>query len=409
MNPEKKIMTILRLLFPLPLVWVVLSPGALAIATGQTRVYVTDFRSETLSDRKSLLRSFTEQFERALIASGAYIVLDRRKVDSILRESHNEVTLGSLQDLPSTTRSRIKQLENADGVIFGEVVDDSESGEVVITATLETFDSVKRWKHAIAMKKGLVQDYSERQQAMYKLVSESEQDSPRAIVPTGDSQRSQIAGATRQTTANSSMLSDPDPNVRLSYMEEVVKSGKARNIQSALRVAFGSADQSLRSLGVRTYIASQRELNFDLQLQPEIQSQFDDAQGDPQKLMQLTAKFPYIEFLLKHGFRLHVAFGSYEISDSRGVVSDSSLGTSSGGTFTISGDRVTGNVRANVLRPGAARTIFYSDANNTTVDCGFDFRPTGAPPEEPSWKGTLSCQNWGNVTIPRIALSAPIF
>jgi hypothetical protein len=176
-----------------------------------------------------------------------------------------------------------------------------------------------------------------------------------------------------------------------------------------LQTAFKSNDPSLRSIGVRAYIASLRELTLNLQLQPDIQRQFDEAQADSEAATKLIKKYPYIDFLEKHGFRLHLAFGEYDMATTRGIISESSLGNSSKGTFAIARDRLTGMVRATVLRLGKAPTVFASEINYTTVECGFDVRPAYDPTEDPTWKGSLSCQNWGNVTIPRIALSSPIF
>ena len=178
-------------------------------------MYVADFRSETLKDRSALLSSFTEQFEGALMASGSYIVLDRRKVDSLLRESKNEMNL-SLQSLPAAARERIRQLENAQGVVFGQVIDDVDSGEVIITATLEKFDSVKQWQHTVVMKRGLVQDYTQRQQAMNRLVSDKppRSASPAQVPASVDNAKpSQSAGANSQQIANSGTIGSVTYNV----------------------------------------------------------------------------------------------------------------------------------------------------------------------------------------------------
>jgi hypothetical protein len=57
------------------------------------------------------------------------------------------------------------------------------------------------------------------------------------------------------------MLSDPDPNARLSYMEGIVASGDQTKVQAALRIAFHSDDPNMHSLGVRAYIAHFKELD----------------------------------------------------------------------------------------------------------------------------------------------------
>ena len=146
--------------------------SAASLSAKPSRVYVADFTSTTLHD-DNLLLSFTDQFETALIDSHVYTVLNRDHLAKLLRESKSEASLTSLQDISSQVRSRIQHLEAADAVIFGQVTDDLDSGELIITVTLETFDSVKQWKHSKTMKRGLIRDYTERQNVLNKLVEES--------------------------------------------------------------------------------------------------------------------------------------------------------------------------------------------------------------------------------------------
>lgn len=102
-----------------------------------------------------------------------FTILNRRNLRSILAESRNEELVRSLEDLPTETRRRIQRFERAEGVIFGELFDDRESGDVIVSVTLETFDAVKRWKHTASLRRGLIHDYASRERVMRALVTRS--------------------------------------------------------------------------------------------------------------------------------------------------------------------------------------------------------------------------------------------
>lgn len=134
-------------------------------------VYVSEFVSHSLKDA-ALLSSFTELFETALVNSGSYRVLNRRNLQRVLAESQSEAYVASMGDVKSPARAQIAKIEGAQGVVFGEVVDDSESGDVKITVTLESFDSVVVWKHSGLMRRGLLRDGPSRQRAMERLAQD---------------------------------------------------------------------------------------------------------------------------------------------------------------------------------------------------------------------------------------------
>ncbi len=75
----------------------------------------------------------------------------------------------------------MSSVEKAEGVIFGEVTDDKESGEIIVTATLESFDSVKHWKRFASMKRGLLRDNSSRQNAVNQLIGGSVHSNSREV------------------------------------------------------------------------------------------------------------------------------------------------------------------------------------------------------------------------------------
>jgi len=120
-------------------------------------LYVAEFVSRTISDR-AVLASFTELFETSLIRTGRYKVLDRRNLNRVLAEAQSEQFVVSMNNLTERVRTKVVAVEGAQGVIFGEVVDDPESGEIVITVSLEGFDAVKHWKRSTTTRYGRARD-----------------------------------------------------------------------------------------------------------------------------------------------------------------------------------------------------------------------------------------------------------
>lgn len=147
-------------------------------------VYIADFTSRNLAD-DLILASFTELYESALVTAGAYKVLNRRTFNQILAAAANEAKVASMSDLSPRAKARLAGVEKADGVIFGEVTDDKESGDIIISATLESFDSVKHWKRFVSMKRGLIRDQSSRRKTMESLAAEGSESTPPKQIAAG--------------------------------------------------------------------------------------------------------------------------------------------------------------------------------------------------------------------------------
>jgi hypothetical protein len=135
-------------------------------------VYVAPFTSRDSIDHEilsSLRDLFEESFENAFSSNGTYTVLNREAIERIIAESQNEAALASIDDLTTKARARLK-VARADGVIFGAVTDDKDSGEVIVSVKLQNFDSLLFWNRSVSIKRGLIHDRSSRQDAMEQLV-----------------------------------------------------------------------------------------------------------------------------------------------------------------------------------------------------------------------------------------------
>jgi hypothetical protein len=96
--------------------------------------------------------------------------------------------------------------------------------------------------------------------------------------------KAESAAERREALAQiSEKLNDPDPFMRLAYMEEILGSGRAADTQIAVKMALSSADPELQSAGLRAYLASVRDLRLEISLPSEIQKELDEAAGNRKK------------------------------------------------------------------------------------------------------------------------------
>lgn len=133
-----------------------------------TKVYVAEFQGIRGMTRE-LLTGFTNDFELVLMETGTYEVLERRRLDRLVQHARNEMTATTVRELTTGMSDALKR-QGAQGVIFGEIDDDTDSGEIVIYATLERFDSRKEWKRSVSLKRGLKADRESRLDALRKIV-----------------------------------------------------------------------------------------------------------------------------------------------------------------------------------------------------------------------------------------------
>jgi len=181
------------------------------------------------------------------------------------------------------------------------------------------------------------------------------------------------------------LLADPDPNMRIANMEAILATNDSTMIQVALRLAFQSDDVNLRSLAMRAYIASAKELTFDILVPDNIKSQYDAVQFDSRSKDQFFSTYRYMQKLEQLGFRDHLVFQRYSRTDSTGTLVDARR-QNDPAVFTISGDRL--SVR--VMEGWAGY-------------CTVDFRPSNN-----MLQGTMLCEEYAG-SFPKLIITSPLF
>lgn len=137
-------------------------------ASAKPAVYVADFFTR---DREitPLTMKLTGDFEIALGGTNKYDILERRDFDKLRAEAKNEAAIAEVSGLPGELVSALKT-KNAEMVVFGEVFDDVDSGQVSVTVSFVTFSGEKKLLLNAKIPRGKINDGDTRTAAMDELV-----------------------------------------------------------------------------------------------------------------------------------------------------------------------------------------------------------------------------------------------
>jgi hypothetical protein len=131
-------------------------------------VVVWDFATRD-GGQNEVTRSLTSEFEEALAQKGTYKILERRNIPRLQTVIDNEKALRDIGQISATGTLALKKL-GATVVVFGEMFDDIDSGEISITTTFQDFQGSKTLIKSVLMKRGLVHDATSRRQTVAALV-----------------------------------------------------------------------------------------------------------------------------------------------------------------------------------------------------------------------------------------------
>lgn len=136
-------------------------------AEGGWNVYVWDFTTRD-GARNDLTRNFTREFEGELIRDGCCKVLERRHFDRLIAQKDNEKAVLALEDVSPESIDGFKTI-GAGGFVFGEILDDVESGEIDVKVTLQVFTGEKAVFESIRFSRGKRLDGTSRETKMREL------------------------------------------------------------------------------------------------------------------------------------------------------------------------------------------------------------------------------------------------
>ena len=134
---------------------------------GQYKLYVWEFGTRDGS-RNELTASLTREFEEALMKESCVVVLERRNYDKLMSQKDTEKAIMAIDGISDYSLRNLKTIE-ASGVIFGEVYDDVQSGEIKVTARVQKFDGQNMAFDSVRLSRGRRFDAASRERSMDEL------------------------------------------------------------------------------------------------------------------------------------------------------------------------------------------------------------------------------------------------
>lgn len=141
-----------------------LSPGLL-LANG-VAVWDCAYRNGSTN---TTTESMTLEFEESLIQYTSYEVFERRTTRIVLDAIRNERAYRELAQISQNSLDRLQGI-GIERIFFCEIFDDTDSGEIRITVTLQNFNGRKELIKSVSMRRGLINDSRSRREKMTELV-----------------------------------------------------------------------------------------------------------------------------------------------------------------------------------------------------------------------------------------------
>ncbi|WP_178989300.1 hypothetical protein [Winogradskyella schleiferi] len=135
----------------------------------KTNVYVWDFKTNDDTIEK-FAEKFTEDFETELIKLEKYTVLQRRNHSQVLMHRDMENRISNVENLSTDTVDKLKTIK-AEMVVFGELMEDEESGIYEVIVFFQNLDNGEiPKKESIIIEKALIKSNSHRKKYMKSLI-----------------------------------------------------------------------------------------------------------------------------------------------------------------------------------------------------------------------------------------------
>jgi hypothetical protein len=129
---------------------------------------VWDFTTRD-GQKTSITTSLTSEFEEALAQKGIFTVLERRNLARLQSVIASEKALQDVGQISDTAKTELRKA-GVSLVVFGEMFDDVDSGEVSVTVTFQDFKGTQRLIKSILMRRSLIRDATSRRERLGALV-----------------------------------------------------------------------------------------------------------------------------------------------------------------------------------------------------------------------------------------------
>jgi hypothetical protein len=197
---------------------------------------------------------------------------------------------------------------------------------------------------------------------------------------------SPIAGAAQtaaerrtELAAIQEQINDPDPLMRLAYLEEIVAGGDPLKVELAIRTAMSLDDPQMRALAMRAYVTAVGQITFDWLYPEQIQKEIDRANGDEKRLAETRRKNREIIYYYDtYSRKVTFLFQDFGLSNSKfqvfSLAGSAEPNTNLGGEGRVVGDRLQ----------------FRIPVYHTSIPCSVELAPTASL----DLVGQMNCNGW---------------
>jgi len=131
------------------------------------KVYVWKFSTQD-SELSQYIDALTREFELALSQQNCLDLVTRRQLDRNLFHGQSEEGIQTISGINESVKSELKT-QKANGVIFGEVINDKVSGHIRIQVVLESLSSDILGMSRALINKGKIFDAETRERHMFQM------------------------------------------------------------------------------------------------------------------------------------------------------------------------------------------------------------------------------------------------
>ena len=133
-------------------------------------VVVWDFTTRD-GEENQTTENFTYEFEEALVNLSSVSVLERRNLDRLVAVIENERSVQEVLQMSDSTLNDLEKL-GVEQVVFGEVFDDIDGGEVSIRVIFQELNGKITDSKSVHMRRGLLADGISRRDKINELVED---------------------------------------------------------------------------------------------------------------------------------------------------------------------------------------------------------------------------------------------
>jgi hypothetical protein len=200
-----------------------------------------------------------------------------------------------------------------------------------------------------------------------------------ACMPSLGSAAQTAAERRTELAAVQEQVNDPDPLMRLAYLEEIVAGGDPMKVEIAIRTAMALDDPQMRALAMRAYVSVVGQVTFDWLYPEAIQKEIDRTNGDEKRIADIRRQNREImQYYDAYARKVTFLFQDFDLSSSKFQV------------FSLAGSAEPNKSLGGEGRVVGDRLQFRIPVYNGSIPCSVEISPTASL----DLAGQMNCNGW---------------